>query len=477
MLDYHALDDLRRHDPGWRLLAADSAPLVASFLHRVFLQRGARSYPQGELTELLTDQLFVLREARGEEAFPRSAGAYLDEWSSDDHRWLRKYYPPGTDEPHFDLTPATEKVLVWLEGLEKRPFVGAESRLLTLMELLRQMVEGAETDPEVRLRDLHRRIEDLQEEIRRIQEGRIPLMDPRALTERFLQFSATARELLGDFREVEQNFRDLDRRVRERMAAHRGGKGELLDTVLGERDAIADSDQGKSFRAFWDFLMSPAWQEEWSRHLGRVLDLEPVRALGPDERLRRVQDDWLEAGEQTQRTVARLSQQLRRFLDDRAWVENRRVLELVRGIERAALGLRETPPQGDFAFLPGVAAELGLPLERRLYSPPPRPAEVGILREGLEGEDLDLLFAHREVDRRALKERIRLFLSARDGGTLGELLARHPLEMGLAELVVYLQLAAEDPRARFDDQAQEIVAWEGKDGRREARIPRIRFGR
>jgi hypothetical protein len=64
---------------------------------------------------------------------------------------------------------------------------------------------------------------------------------------------ATARELLSDFREVEQNFRNLDRSVRERIALWDGGKGALLETIIGERDAIADSDQGKSFRAFWDF--------------------------------------------------------------------------------------------------------------------------------------------------------------------------------------------------------------------------------
>ena len=29
--------------------------------------------------------------------------------AANDKAWLRKFYPPGSDEPHFDLTPATEK--------------------------------------------------------------------------------------------------------------------------------------------------------------------------------------------------------------------------------------------------------------------------------------------------------------------------------------------------------------------------------
>jgi hypothetical protein len=167
-----------------------------------------------------------------------------------------------------------------------------------------------------------------------------------ALRDRFQQFIAMARELLADFREVEHNFRGLDRRVRERIALWEGAKGALLEEIMGERDAIADSDQGRSFRAFWDFLMSSRRQEELTALLERVLTLPAVAELRPDARTRRVHYDWLEAGEHTQRTVAQLSQQLRRFLDDQAWLENRRIMDILHGIEAKALALRETPPAG-----------------------------------------------------------------------------------------------------------------------------------
>ena len=123
-----------------------------------------------------------------------------------------------------------------------------------------------------------------------------------------------------------------------------GAKGALLDEIMGERDAIGDSDQGRSFRAFWDFLMSSRRQEELSERLDQVLALPAVAALKPEPRTRRVHHDWLEAGEHTQRTVAQLSQQLRRFLDDRAFLENRRILDLLHGIESKALGILEATP-------------------------------------------------------------------------------------------------------------------------------------
>ena len=162
---------------------------------------------------------------------------------------MRKYYPPDSDEPHYDLTPATEKAIEWLASLRQRLFVATESRLLTVFELLRQIVEGSEPDRAARLAELERRKAQIEEEIRRVAGGDVVLMDETQVKDRFLQMATTARALLTDFREVEQNFRKLDRGVREQIALWDGAKGELLERIFGERDAISDSDQGRSFRA------------------------------------------------------------------------------------------------------------------------------------------------------------------------------------------------------------------------------------
>src|SRR6056297_177822 len=139
--DYTTLDLLRSNHPAWRLLRAQHAPLVASFLQRVFIVPNERVMAQADLVEALEDELFALRQQLGSDAFSGSAQNYLNEWADNDKGWLRKFYPTGTDEPHFDLTPATEKALAWLESLTERSFVGTESRLLTLFDLLRQMHE------------------------------------------------------------------------------------------------------------------------------------------------------------------------------------------------------------------------------------------------------------------------------------------------------------------------------------------------
>jgi flagellar motility protein MotE (MotC chaperone) len=477
-LDLATLEAMRRQHPAWRLLAADSGPLVASFLHRVFVEPNVRAMSQSDLVEALDDTLFPLRAQRGAQAWPKEAQAYLNDWAADERGWLRKYYPAGSDEPHFDLTPATEKAIVWLASLAERSFVGTESRLLTLFELLRQMEEGTEADPQVRVRELRRRRDEIDADIARVLDGDVPLLTDTALKERFQQFAGLARELLADFREVEQNFRGLDRRVRERIARWDGAKGELLQDIMGERDAIAESDQGRSFRAFWDFLMSQARQDELTRLLARVLHLEPVAALAPDSRLARVHYDWLEAGEQAQRTVALLSQQLRRFLDDQAFLENRRIMALLRGIEAAALDVRESPPEGAFMTVADTAADIELPMERPLHAVAAKTFIASVrLEAGEEDLDASALYTQFVVDKAALMQHVRRALQQQAQVTLRELLEARPLTQGLAELVAYLQIAGAG-QSTVDDGVEDTVHWRGDDGRwRQARLPRVIFTR
>lgn len=489
-LDYATLDALRRQHPAWRLLVADHAPLIASFLQRVFVAPNVRVMAQSDLVEALEDTLYGLREQLGEQAFPKSAHEYLNDWAANDKGWLRKFYPAGSDEVHFDLTPATERALAWLGTLSQRAFVGTESRLLTLFDLLKQMRQGSETDPQLRVAELQKQRDALDAEIARVAAGDMPLLDDTALRERFLHFTALARELLTDFREVEHNFRALDRTVRERIALWNGAKGALLQQIMGERDAIAESDQGKSFRAFWDFLMSQQRQDELTQLLEQVLALKPVVELEPDPRLKRVHYDWLEAGEHAQATVALLSQQLRRFLDDQAWLENRRIMDILHSLEARTLALRAQLPKGDFLAIDEIGASIELPLERPLYSPPIKlMLDNQALQAGDEDLDASALFHQTRIDKAQLVGHVRQMLQQRKQVSLAEVLGAHPLQQGLSELVAYLQLASESSDTLVDDTVQETVQWQvadpdAADGpgepvpvMRQASLPRVIFVR
>jgi hypothetical protein len=475
-VQYDDVAALQRHSAAWRLLRADHAPLIVSFLDAVFVDGNVRGIAGGELADRLDDVLHALNDGAEPPPFPKAARAYLDAWAAPDAGWLRKYYPAGSDDPHFDATPAAEKAVAWCASLKARTFVGTESRLNTVVELLRQMVYGAETDPDARLAELERRRRELDDEIDRVRRGEVAVMDPAAQRDRYQQFAGTARELLADFREVEGNFRALDRDLREQITTWDGAKGGLLEQVVDGRASIADSDQGKSFHAFYDFLLSPTRQEELTDLLRRVHELAALDDA--DERLRAVHHDWLAAGERTQATVRTLSEQLRRYLDDRVWLENRRVMDILRSIETSSLELRELRRVELTCEMDALSPTVVLPMERPLYTPPVKSfVDSSGLESGDDAFDSAALFAQVHVDPAPLTAQVRRALLQRPQVGLAALLREHPLEQGLAELVTYFALTDDAFDIVFDD-APEQVDWLDADGRaRRATVPRVTYAR
>ena len=175
--------------------------------------------------------------------------------------------------------------------------------------------------------------------------------------------------------------------------------------------------------------------------------------------------------------MALLSQQLRRFLDDQAYLESRRIMEILRNIEIQAVAVRENAPAGVFMSIADTVADLDLPMERPLHTPPLKPLIADVrLETGDEAMDAAVLFAQFVVDKEALAGHIRRALQDRTQVTLRELLDLHPLQQGLAELVAYLQLAVESIKAMVDEAASDTVTWQTPDGfSKQARLPRVVF--
>jgi hypothetical protein len=459
-LSYDHVGQLVKSHPALRLLRAEHAPLILSFLYSVFIKPNLRFISQSNLVSHLEDKLYQLREIHGENEYPRKAQTYLDEWAQNEKGWLRKFYPENSDEPHYDLTPSTEKALTWIEGLSEREFIGTESRLLTIFELLRQMVHGVEKDAETRIAELERKKRELDDEISSIRMGKLDIMDSTSLRDRFMQFSSMARELLSDFRTVEHNFRQLDSRVREQIAAWDGSKGKLLDQIFSERDAIIDSDQGRSFRAFWDFLMSDRSQEELTSLLEKIFTLEAIRIFSDEQRLKRIHFDWLNAGEHTQRTVANLSGQLRRYLDNQTYLQNKRIMVILDGIFVSALAVKKIIPEGDFIDIFDPESDIRLPMERPMFSPAIR-MHINTVVQAADGEDIDcrLLLEQVFVDKSVVNLNVQHELSERDQISLHDIIRKHPLEKGLAELITYMIIASEDSLTIFDETRQVKIEW------------------
>lgn len=479
-LNYDRLVHLKKRHPALRLLQADSAPLIISFLFQVFILPNQRELLYSELESKLQDFLYHLRELYGAEAYPRAAKEYLNDWTSDETPYLRKYYPRHSDEPKIDVTPSVEKVIEWLQSLEQQEFVGTESRLLTLFQVLRDTVKHTELDPDVRIAELEAQKLALEEEIANIKQGHIRTYDTTQIKERFYQAEDISRKLLSDFRQVEYNFRELDRETREQIATSEQSKGTVLSTIFAKHDVIRESDQGKSFKAFWEFLMSRQRQEELDSLLQTVYHLPELQTITQNDFLAKIKYYLLEAAEKVYSTNSLLAEQLRKYLDDQAYLENKRILNIIKDIEKITLQIKDDIPKSKTFFeIDQVKPTIELPISRSLFTVPVSAiVNSASLEAGSAQAQMDSLFNQAYVDEKQLRQNIKTCLQKASQVSLKEIATQHPINKGLAELITYVKIANSDNKAQVYTDEFEQVSWLNANGiKRAANMPKILFTR
>lgn len=481
-MDYDALAFDLQQSPALKLLKADHAALIISFLYHQFKRRQRVTITLNELAERLEDYLEALNIGP-DEHYPRTALAYLTEWADDQHRFIRIV---SSEQPVVELTADTERAIGWLEELHAQPFVATESRFLAIIQMLRDMVYRSTEDPELRLKQLEQQHDELQRQIDTIrQTGEVgDRYTPTQLRERFFEMCAIARQLLRDFRLVEEKFRMIARSIQEAQFQPDAHKGSLVAYVLDADTELKSSDQGRSFYTFWEFLMAPTQQEELYTLLRSVRHLADLQSFVSEEDfLRRLPSSLIEAGGQVVQSNYRLAEQLRRMLDEQHQAESRRIRDLVWQIKQLALhALEGEEDERDFCELecPPVVQ---LPLERPLWEPNEATTFQMLPENATSADILDMdltpLCARFYVDEVQLRGRIEELLTHHTQIELIDVLAYYPLEKGLTELLTYYTIAARDPRHHIDPAVQRAIPLTTAEGQTMKRLtmPRVLYCR
>lgn len=463
--DYAYLDHLKSTNPSLKLISADSAPLILSFVHQIFIQGDRDSITQTDITSRLSDFLFTINSSYREDTYPQAPKKYLEDWAN--AGFLRKFYS-GSDEPLFEPTPAISKVIEWVQSLTHRQFVGTESRILTIFSLLQSMVTQTLKDPEEQVAELEKQKAELQAEIDQIKRGERRSYDPTRIKEQFFQIEDAVRQLIGDFRQIEKNFRDLNVETKQKIATSDLTKGKLLDSIFNSQDLIRDNDQWKSFAAFWELMLSPERQERLDEMLHQVYGLDEIKALEPKPYLLRTRQMLIDAGGRVYKGSRKIAEQLRRYLESKVYLENRRIIELMRPIEQKSIELRDADISRKIGFMEiqELGVDFSLIMATRLFVVPTVPIiSSDDIITGLDSEtDADMLFMQQFIDRDKLKNNIHSALLKHSQVSLSNLLNEYPLEYGAAELVVYLDLAHINGRHVIDKDATDDILIKRSDG-------------
>ena len=429
---------LYRNDKTLQLLRAEHFPLLVSFFHLAFKQQAKNVYPQAQLGALLGDFLFALQQ-QGIADYDKPAEDYLQKWAQ--QGYLRRYYEDA-DEPVFELSPATENALKWLDDLNKQQFVGTHSRLVQFFNLLQQIVKQT-AGPEEKLAQLEEDKRKIEAEMKEIRKGNFARVAATELKENYLLAEETARRLLADFRQVEENFRELDTHTRQTIIKSDIGKAELLDEVFMQQDHLWNTDQGKSFRGFWEFLMSERMQQDLEQLIEKLNAIPEIVEVKRDQVVDRIKTNLVEAGDKVNRSNDGLVEQLRKFVEQKNLAESKQVMRSIEAIESLLLEYRNELDTNSVLMEIDGLFKPSLLMDRPLFSPPAKTIfeKIQVQAGKAEGE-ANALFEQVYVDMEALRGNIKKLLLHKSQVSLEEVIRQFIPEKGAAEILGYMQIAS-----------------------------------
>lgn len=458
-MNYEKALSLYRNDKTLQLLRAEQFPLLVGFFHLAFKQQNKISYSQSALQSLLGDYLYSL-ERQDIHEYKKTPPEYLSRWAQ--QGYLRRYYETA-DEPVYELSPSTENALKWLDDLNKQQFVGTHSRLLQFFHLLQQIVNTT-SGPYERIQQLQDERKKIDDEIEQIRAGNFVKPSETQIKENYFLAEETARRLLSDFRQVEENFRELDTQTRQTIVKSSLAKADLLDNVFEQQDHLWNTDQGKSFRAFWEFLMSEQMQEELESLLEKLNRIPAIQQIKQEQTVDRIKTNLVDAGDKVNRSNDGLIEQLRKFVEQKNLSESRHILRSIEEIEGLLLTHKEAVSSWDSLLEIDGLFKPAFIMERPLFSPPVKISfEKSVIQDGLAEADTNLLFGQFYVDIEELKNNIKQVLRNKTQVSLAHLLTVYKPQKGVAEILAYMQIASNDKRHLIDRELQEELLIENRE--------------
>ncbi len=465
-----------REQPMWKLLAADRAPAIAALLDNLLLEQD-KVLPSSVIEERLIRDLETLR-ANGYD-FPFGAKAYLAEWLS--LGWLTRRLAPGAVEEEFSLTSEAANAVRFLMGTIQPRRSATESRLATVISQLNRLAEETDGDRKSRLEYLLAERDRLDREIERVNSGEVrTLPDDRAL-ERTRDIIFLAEELVSDFRQVRDEFEQLNRQLRERLMDYEGSRGHLLEKLFSGVDVIGESDAGRTFHAFWRLLNDNEQSAVLNDAIDAVSSRPFSRALLPAERrmLRNLTTMLLAEGSAVHDVQQTFARGLKHFVQSREFMENRRLHSLLRIAQRSALEAKEQlRTNANIGFsLTFTSARLSSAAQWGLFDPTTRVGDttMELVPEGeLSMQDISEMVRRSEIDLRSLKRNILSLFEDSEIVSLSDLLQRFDAEQGLGSVVGYISLATK--HGQIINEHPFPIEWTGADGvRRSAQAPSVFF--
>jgi hypothetical protein len=410
------------------------------------------------------------------DTYETKAKKYILNWTN---RGFLTNYPDEQGDVFYELSAHSSKTIDWLASLKKEEFVGTESKFNNILNQLKELVEFTNEDTEKRIQLLEEKKMEIEQQIQCIKIGEdVKIFEEFEIVPRFNQLNQSAKELLSDFKEVEDNFKEITKGIYQKHAKGSLTKSDILTFTFDALDELKDSQQGKSFYAFWSFILNPDLQNKWENLTKELyITLEEKSISVNDSFLKGMKNHLYNSGRKVYKANDKMAKKLSRIIRETESTKSEATQKLIQEIKKQLVEISKTKKKPNISFELETEIEIKIPFERKLtteqneevtYTNKPKIADEDITTSN----NLEKLFSQSNIDKELLRKRINDFLRGKSQTTLLDVVENYGgLEKGLPELFGYIGIVKEFKHLVSPDKTQSIVFNSEK--RKQIKIPEI----
>lgn len=470
----HILETLI-NSPSVTLLRAHSSGIIIGFLTTAFGDAAAVSHEN--IHSLLAEYL----NSHGVEADEENDIQYTDTYEEKAAKYIRKWTDSGfltnyrneDGEIYYELSSHSSKVIDWLAALGQEEYIGTESKFKTIISQLRVLVEYTNEDRKTRLQLLEDKKMEIEHQIQQLEMGEdVMVFEEYEIVPRFQQINKLAKELLTDFKDVDDNFKTIIKEIYQKQIDPTSEKGGILQYTFDALDELKSSSQGKSFYAFWEFLLAREMQSELDSMITDLFRTLKERNIDhSDTFLLNMVEYLYQSGRKVYQTNDKMAAKLSRIIRENEMSRADVSKHLVQKIKNKLIEISKKGRRPNISLTVDDGMEISIPFDRRITFEQSENTEYDSIPEAdtLSIEELGELgkvFGNVYVDRKVLVNNIRETMKGKSQVTLQDVVEQFPLKQGLPELFAYFGALGQFTHKSVNEEKRQAIVFDRENNKR-----------
>ena len=474
--------DLLNSSPSVAMLRARSSGIIIEFLTKVFGDVTVVSHENihNLLAEYLNNHGVEVDEESDiqfTDTYEEKAAKFIRKWT--DNGYLTNYRNED-GEIYYELSSHSSKVIDWLAGLKQEEYIGTESKFKSIISQLKELVEYTNEDREKRLQLLEDKKMELEHQIQQLQMGEnVKVFEEYEIVPRFRQINKLAKELLTDFKDVDDNFKTIIKEIYRKQIDPSLNKGGILQYTFDALDELKSSSQGKSFYAFWEFLLAREMQSELDTLIAELFQTLKAKDIDSgDNFLQNMVEYLYESGRKVYQTNDKMAEKLSRIIRENEMSRADTANCIVQEIKNKLIEIsKKGQKPNDISLTVDDGLEISIPFDRKItfeqgenteYLFKPEDNILSIEELGELGKVLGNVY----IDRKVLEKNILEAMKGRSQVTLSDVIELYPLKHGLPELFAYFATLSRFPHKSVNEIKSQAIVFDHENNKR-IRIPEI----